>query len=108
MMSVDIFKSVIIKRSGYVLSKGTLRTEDLLRAGKDLIDEYNLLGSGSKFYDDLVGMIELGDFESETANFILHEDLFNFFDSISVGNYYFGSHEGDGSLLGWFEREVDY
>jgi hypothetical protein len=92
------------------LSNATLRTEDLLQAFTSFLDIIKSECHIENEVDSIKEEIEvLEDMDSDTAVFILNEDLFNLLNEIAPEGCYFGSHEGDGSCFGfWFcEQELE-
>lgn len=84
------------------ISHGTLRTEDLIQ---EFIYTLKQLDT-EKQYAKLIEEAEaITDFESEEAEEILNEDLFNALNELAPPYFYFGAHEGDGADFGFWLSE---
>ena len=125
-MSKKDLQRAIRRNEGYILSEGTLNLVHLLTSAYDLLNEYNIKSAQLKkdiesvfnntgeFKDDkekmipsfgnqFYGWIEIPDDKMEEASYIWNEDIFYFFNEIAPNGYYFGSQEGDGALIGFWQ-----
>ncbi len=97
------------------ISNATLRNEDLIAkcihflfkvdkksATKIWRENPNLL---SALCDKECG-ISTDWWESDEATHLLHEDIFDAMDKLSPRGYYFGSHPGDGALIGYWSVDL--
>ena len=123
------FQKIVRSSQGYILSDGTLKVDDLLLAFHQFAIRHNLR-SAKKLVSQVESLFEytcnlqtnlrehfsflhrLGkvrlkdDYESlESASYLLNEDIFQYMDDIAPKNYYFGSQEGDGALIGFWKVE---
>lgn len=80
---------------------GTLRTEDLINAFVDFLNQHEHPAM-SRF-----SLIAEASKEDEHASWFLHEDLFPAMDDLSPEGHYFGAHPGDGSDFGYWRIEED-
>ena len=90
---------------GYVVSSGTLRDYDLLSAFASTIrtgggtvcdDAETLLAMSEGDFDDL------DDEQRETVSWLINEDLWYELSRLAPDGCYFGTHEGDGALFGFW------
>lgn len=123
----------IKKYGGYIFSDGTLNLEHLLAKSYDMIIAWNLRANPNShikkvglrhdireafeiegginevdeyglFHKVYYGEAKLkANYSSDV--YYLWEDCVDYFMSIAPKGYYFGSNEGDGALIGWFELE---
>lgn len=127
-MSIKDLQKDIRKGQGYILSDGTLNLLHLLPKAYDLMLEYNMRTTLKDeienvftntdeeeiekclptFHNQYYSHIEIPDNKQEDASYLWNEDIFNYFNNISPSGYYFGSSEGDGTCIGWFEYEEEY
>lgn len=130
-MSVKTLQQDIKQKEGLVISTDTLRLEDLLVSSYEIIYSYNLKTSIKKKIEEIFrntdpedtkngikalpvsknlfyGNIELISEKLEEANYLWHEDIFNYFNNISPKKYYFGCSEGDGACIGFFLCNENY
>lgn len=94
------------------VSSGTMRNEDLIPAFLDMAEE---LTKGARGYGEhrkklaaIRRRANKGDvyFESEEADYDLHECLFDMLNEFAPPYCSFGSHEGDGANYGfWFDND---
>lgn len=91
---------------------GTLRACDLVPAFLDVIKdtpEYQqIMMSNAEYLNVISDPTALDDderWESEDMTYFLNEELFDLLDSYAPDGYYFGSHIGDGSDLGYWKCE---
>ena len=90
------------------VSHGTLRTCDLVAAfilflegeGMDPQADADISVPDEAWGDDASAF-----WDSEEADFLLHEDLFPAMDALAPEGVYFGSHEGDGADFGYWEEQ---
>lgn len=95
---------------------GTMRSQDLIPAFMKVV-ERNDSAKAEELYDEypeLKGAIEDEAsgvdnewFESEDADWLLNEVLFDLLDSYSPDGCYFGANEGDGSDYGYWPEYED-
>lgn len=121
-MSIRDFQKAVRQNGFYEFSHGNLNYEYLLAKAYDFINGWNIkkgkkltreiadvLGLDSKHSSAIdayyYGWLEMKD--EERASWLWNEDIFNLFNDISPKGYYFSSHEGDGSLFGWFKEEME-
>lgn len=126
-MSKKELQNDIKRNNGYILSDGTLNLQHLLPKAYDLIITYNLRGyrellaeirscfviqedtfhtiDGGLFRLQYHGMASLEESLMERASDIWNESIFNVFNELTPNHYYFGSSEGDGACIGWFQNE---
>jgi len=81
---------------GFVVSQGTLRPVDLVESILDFLDSIG--------YPEIWSLREQA-LEEEDLTYFLNEDLWDLMNEIAPEGTYFGSHEGDGSLIGFWEVE---
>jgi len=87
------------------VSTATMRNEDLIPCFLDVLKELD-----EKQYDEILGdkdyyyVIELQNYDSETAHFLL-EELFNRLNELAPAGFYFGSHPGNGADYGFWLDE---
>ena len=87
------------------VSTTTMRNEDLIPCFLDVLKELD-----EKQYDEILGdkdyyyVIELQNYDSETAHFLL-EELFNRLNELAPAGFYFGSHPGNGADYGFWLDE---
>lgn len=87
------------KRDGHLeVSHATLRTEDLLL----FIQPFT---KGTYLFDEIEKIKKDGSWDSEEAIILLNEDVMDYMDSLSPEGFYFGSHFGDGSAIGFWQYE---
>ena len=116
-MSKKELQKYIREREGLILSEGTLRPEDLLSTvydflqswgirfnKKDILDlfeyesEYNL---SAQVYWDKAGL------KDDYDVWEVWQKIADFLNDVAPAGYYFGSHPGDGSCIGFFRDEVE-
>lgn len=104
---------------GQIVSSGTLRTEDLLATFTEKVAELmpdagviadcrNILRLINTFAESALMFPELDDLHYE-AKMLVNEDLFELLNELAPEGYYFGAHEGDGALFGfWPDPEYEH
>lgn len=90
------------------LSHATLLNEDLIPAFAEFLEqnfplEYSEIVNDEDYYY----ILEFGDYDSETAYYLL-ETLFDTLDIVSPDGTIFGAHEGDGSDFGFWRYEDEF
>lgn len=129
-MSKKELQRNIKRNGGYIFSDGTLNVEHLLSRAHRHMTYHNLRTSLISRIENVFGyrdsketkmvrdtglhlLVQFGhiglnnDYDTmEMANDTWY-DVCNYFDSIAPKNYYFGSQEGDGSLIGFWEVEQE-
>lgn len=110
-------QKIIRDGKGFILSTGTLNLEHLLPKAYDVIISYRIYSlyplahkiaevikykggvpaSTACYY----GYTEISN--EEEAGYLWHEDVFNMFNELAPKGYYFGSQEGDGACIGWWD-----
>ena len=122
-MSKKELQKDIIENDGWILSDGTLRVQDLLCKCYDAIIAYNLnsrvdafitkkenlrddirelfIGEPT-FYNSFYGRCSLIPEREDDAVDLLNNEIWDFMNGIAPEEYYFGSSEGDGALIGFF------
>ena len=122
-MSKKELQKDIIENDGWILSDGTLRVQDLLCKCYDAIIAYDLnsrvdafitkkenlrddireLFRGEPtFYNSFYGRCSLIPEREDDAVDLLNNEVWDFMNGIAPEEYYFGSSEGDGALIGFF------
>ena len=91
--------------TGNSVSRGTLREQDLIPAFEEVLDTAGVEYDRPVSVDKLLLGQALTDDEQEEVGFYLNETLFDLLDGIAPEGTYFGTHEGDGSLFGFWEVE---
>ena len=109
-MHTDKDRGFVVYEKGNVVSQATLREYDLYHTFCDALIAANVdPDEETMAYYDLDeeewGMIS--DREIETASAILNEELFQALDKLAPEGCYFGAHEGDGSLFGFWALPDD-
>lgn len=125
-MAKKDFQKFVRENEGFILSSGTLNLAHLLAKSYDHIRNNSL--NAKTLQDDILSVFKgVDDFDKNesltskvyyseceidndleiNANEIWNEDVYNYFSSLSPNNYYFGSSEGDGALIGWFKLEEE-
>jgi len=88
-----------------VISWGTLRTEDLIERFADalysLSPTHSLVG---EYLDKVSGAVTM----TEVEELYFLEDLFYALDELASEGFYFGTHDGDGSLFGFWPIDEDF
>jgi len=94
-------KFVIPANEDIEISKATLRLEDLLPTYKELLGEY-----ADKY--DLPEEEDHPWWDDTDEPIYILEDMLNLIDQMTPDTHIFGSHEGDGSLIGfWTYKEEE-
>jgi len=86
------------------VSEGTLRPEDLV---KSFASEYERLGgiqSNIRHFNNVIDGNNLSASHEEELSWAL-EDLFDLLNKLAPEGCYFGAHEGDGALFGFWKTE---
>lgn len=83
------------------ISHGTLRTEDLLQAFADTLEN---LDPTDKYFA-LIREARAVDPDSETASYLVNEELYDALNDLAPEGTYFGAHPGDGSDFGFWPVE---
>ena len=87
------------------ISHGTMRPEDII---PEFIYTLKQLDIEKKYTELIIEAEAITDFDSEEADEILNEDLFNALNEMAPPYFYFGSHPGDGSDYGfWLSEDLD-
>ena len=91
---------------GDVVSQATLRTEDLIESFMDFIeavcDDESVKAVASEYLE-----CKLLEDDQDGLDWFLNEFLFDAMNEIAPEGCYFGAHEGDGSLFGYWEVEEE-
>lgn len=119
-MSKAQLQSDIRKLEGLIFSEGTLDTKYLLCRAYDFLKHYKIHDRGlKKKIAKCVGLppdcftathayyynqLNPKKYNQEVADELWEEACY-LLDSLSPAGYSFGSHEGDGSCIGWFKYE---
>lgn len=118
-MAVKELQDFIKENKGYIISEATLLTSDLCQEAYRVIGIFNIRPKFRRELAYLIGdkHIEWGfsdnildNYESELgqqASWLWNEDIFHYFNYIAPKGYYFGSHEGDGACIGWFQYDEE-
>lgn len=112
------FMDYVIQHEGLVLSEATLNTADRLTSSYTFLMEHelkpelcqeirNCFDEEPTNFNFTYGRCHLLSNKSELAEYLLNEDVFNFFNDIAPDGYYFGSQEGDGACFGWWQYEEE-
>ena len=88
------------------VSHGTMRAEDLIPDFASELESLCDVDDKATYKALLVEAASITDYESEAADYIL-TDLFDALDNFSPPYCYFGAHEGDGSLFGFWALPDD-
>ena len=99
--SIRNLRKDIKGKGGLVVSEATLRVEDLLDATYSVMVDYNLK---TPLKQEIRGLFFNG--ELEDAEYIWC-DVFDYMNGIAPSGYYFGSHEGDGACIGFFQASPE-
>jgi len=85
---------------GFTVSEATLNTVDLVESILDFLDSIG--------YPETMDLREQA-LEEEDLTYFLNEDLWDLMNEIAPEGTYFGSHPGDGSLIGFwpYTEEVE-
>jgi hypothetical protein len=100
--------------NGLIISEGTLKTEDLLSSIYEFLKSNNL-NEGlqvqiKEVFDNeptannlfhSLAKIQVG--KEAAADYLYNETCFHYLNCICPDSYYFGSSEGDGACIGFFE-----
>lgn len=121
MMSKKELQKAIREGENFIISEHTLNLEFLLAVAYDIMDDFRLRTplkrdilevferedksrpnqlSNEVYY----GWAKLKEYRHGDIAFdpcMVWDDVCNYFDSIAPNGYYFGSHPGDGSCIGW-------
>jgi hypothetical protein len=95
----------IVNFTGTV-SEGTMRPEDLIPAFMEVLQQFwpeRAEGITEEYSNDANF-----DYDSEDADWMLNESLFDALNEIAPEGCYFGSHPGDGVDYGFWTDEEDY
>jgi len=96
----------IVIEAGDEVSKATLRTEDLVGAFMGFLEAVCDEESMKTISAEYAEVSELDENSDELAWF-LNEFLFDCMNEIAPEGCYFGSHPGDGALMGFWECEEE-
>jgi len=86
---------------GVCTSSATLRLCDLIPPALDILAEHDH-ETYAAIVDDYNYVDNEAFYDSEDAAWMWHEDLFYALNEIAPARCYFGSHEGDGALMGFW------
>ncbi len=121
-------KTLIKQSEGLIFSEGTLSIESLLSSSYELIIDFQLETEALKrdieevfqnqdkeeaeklipnSYNHYYSYVFIPEDKQEEASYIFNESVFDFFNEIVPEGYYFSSHEGDGSLFGFWKEEEE-
>lgn len=104
-------KTDVVIEAGDVISQATLRTEDLIESFLGFIEAVCTKDSCAYLleeYNEALGWDGTQNNEDEDAlSYFLNETLFDAMNEVAPDNLYFGAHEGDGSLFGYWEVEEE-
>jgi len=111
---------MIYKKRGLIISEATLKLSDLIQEGFRFLITHELNVELQKKVKKLfvctddVQVLEYSTFRdplgidtNEEASELWNETFFNYFNTICPKRHYFGSHEGDGACIGWFENSEE-
>ena len=108
-------KTLNKKFVGYELNHGTLRSEDLIIAFMEFLQNVKLECEIEKEVNEIQNEIDKLEYEDigygtnykdqETASYILNEDIWNLLNDIAPEFSYFSSSEGDGASFGFWTNE---
>lgn len=105
------------KYVGGTLSEATMRNEDLIPSFMHFLQvvkgECQIEEEVDKLQKEVNKLITVGDYymddyteeSQEEASWILNEDIFYLLNDIAPEFCYFGSHEGDGALFGFWTSD---
>lgn len=92
----------------YSLSSATMRNADLIPTFASFLED-----NAKDLYDSIFSdneykaILDNEDYDNETADYLLNEDLFDALNEIAPDGCYFGSNEGNGSDYGFWAFEDD-
>lgn len=99
----------------YTISKATLRNEDLITSCMHFLWENDKETARGIWKENPNLLKALCDrecgiatdwWETDEANFLLNETIYDAMDALSPDGYYFGSHPGDGALFGYWSCDL--
>jgi len=120
-------KDTIGKNEGLILSTDTLNLEQLTISGRDFIiyneieEGYSIVKAINVLFDENENYMEqmyplyqrgmvkdtFNDDEMEQMEYLWHEEIYELFNDVCPGGHYFGSTDGDGACIGFFEYNED-
>jgi hypothetical protein len=112
---VEKVQEFILAHDGFIVSTDTLRTEDLLGSVYNFLGRFIHYEDARKVCEEIAGYFteeptpfnryygrtELKDLESATEYY--QDTVFNMLNEIAPEGYYYGSTEGDGACIGFFQ-----
>lgn len=90
---------------GRTVSKATLREEDLIVAFEEVLDSAGEGYDRPASVDTLLDGNDILPQEWEEVSWYLHEELLTALCRIAPEGCYFGAHEGDGALFGFWSLD---
>ena len=87
------------------ISSGTLRTEDLVNAVGSYYTSFNKHLSKDELAPIGALCLEFENTKDEEERSFIWEELFDILNSIAPEGCIFGSHEGDGAAIGFWQHE---
>ena len=73
-----------------------VKYKDLIAKGREILDSYPDFGYASYLYD------EVDESTVDKLNWLINEELFYAMQDVAPSGCYYGSHPGDGALLGFW------
>lgn len=112
------------ENNGHTISSSSFDIRDLLSATYDLLnynglredlqesilDKYVIDKEANKENLSLVtlsyyNLVHIHEQKRDEAHILWNEDIYNYFNEIAPTGYYFGSHLGNSSSIGWYRVE---
>lgn len=109
-------RKMIENSGGYIISEGTLKTKDLIASIYQFLVDNNLAGEElledirnhfvlePNAYNIYHSLSHIKEGMEDSAEFLLNEELYDLMNDIAPDGYYFGSSEGDGACIGFFNN----
>ena len=101
------FQNLISQKEGLIISEATLLVSDLLDAAYSVMFQNGLNTDLCHEIESLFSEFNTEGIDygggREKAEYLWNEDAFNYFNNICPDDYYFGSNEGDGACIGFFQ-----
>lgn len=105
---MNAIEKAIQQTGGYIVSEGTLRTQDLVPKFLSALEELSpedAEGIRKDIPVDAWGSEEHEWWSSEDCYWVVNEVLFDTLNYHAPGGYYFGANEGDGACFGFWAVE---